>query len=447
MHQPPTQKFLPLFSRTCVSNPLRTSPHHAWHPVSLPLQEKPIALWAPNALEPPVPDDFSEHILWTCLTTWDIQKPAKVSIHSLPKTTLWNNLGEYKHQHQVPIIRYCPCSNMLVNLFPAVQLLPHRLLGLPHRNQLLLLQQEKLTVSQYFALHIDGIGHYLCKLVAAFASVKSPKGVPEQATEPWWIPQPGPHSTAAYTMVHAHLLFRCCSSSRMLVNRVPAVQLLLYRLLGLSHRNQPLLLQQVKPADSQISALHIDGIGHYLCKLIPAFASIKNPKGIPEQATEPWWKPQPGPHSNAAYTMVHAPLLCYGTNASKSQVSPKRGCYTGASQNLKASCSRSIPKPKASTPVWTKFHGSPIHEINSRPLSSNSGTCFGISRRLKNWSPASADTQLSSLSQGNRNTLSSQYHLTTTLPTHPRQPPPPQLRHEKCVTHPPHVPPSPIFQL
>ena len=219
MHQPPTQKFLPLFSRTCVSHPLRTSPHHAWHPVSLPLQEKPIALWAPNALEPPVPDDFSEHILWTCLTTWDIQKPAKVSIHSLPKTTRWNNLGEYKHQHQVPIIRYCPCSNMLVNLFSAVQLLPHRLLVLPHRNQLLLLQQEKLTVSQYFALHIDEIGHYLCKLVPAFASVKSPKGVPEQATEPWWKPQPGPHSTAAYTMVHAPLLFRCCSSSSMLVNR------------------------------------------------------------------------------------------------------------------------------------------------------------------------------------------------------------------------------------
>ena len=347
----------------------------------------------------------------------------------------------------MPIIRYCPCSNILVNLFQAVQLLPHRLLGLPHRNQLLLLQQEKLTVSQYFASHIDGIGHYLCKLVPTFASVQSPKGVPEQATEPCWKPQPGPRSTTAYTMVHAPLLFRCCSSSSMLVNRFPAVQLLPHRLLGLPHRNQPLLLQQVKPADSQISALHIDGIGHYLCKLIPAFASMKNLKGIPEQATEPWWKPQPGPHSNAAYTMVHAPLLYYGTNAIKSQVSPKRRCYTGSNQNLKASCSRNILKPKASAPVWTKFHGSPIHEISSGPLSSNSGTCFGISRRLTNWSPASANTQLSSQSQGNRNTLNSQHHLTTTLPTHPRQPPPPQLRHEICVTHPPHVPPSPIFQL
>ena len=433
MHQPPTQKFLPLFSRKCVSNPLRTSPHHAWHPVSLPLQDNPIALWAPNTLEPPVPDDVSEHILWTCLTTWDIQKLAKVSIHSLPKTTRWNNLGEYKHQYKVPIIRCCPCSNMLVNLFPAVQLLPHRLLGLPHRNQLLLLQQEKLTVSQYFALHIDGIGHYLCKLVPAFASVKSPKGVPEQATKPWWKPQPGPHSNAAYTMVHPPLLFRCCPSSSMLVNRFPAVQLLPHRLLGLSHRNQPLLLQQVKPTDSQISALHIDGIGHYLCKLISAFSSVKSPKGIPEQATEPWWKSQPGPHSNAAYTMVHAPPLCYGTNASKSQVSPKRRCYTGSNQNLKASCSRRIPKPKASTPVWTRFHGSPIHEISSRPLSSNSGTCFGISRRLKNWSPARANTQLSSLSQGNRNTLSSQHHLTTILPTHPRQPPPPKNSDMKNV--------------
>ena len=248
MHPPPTQKLIPLFSRTCVSNPLRTSPHHAWHPVSLPLQDKPTALWSPNASEPPVPDDFSEHFLWTCLTTWDTQKLAKVSIHTLPKTTRWNNLGEYKHQYQVPIIRGCQSSSMLVNLFPAVQLLPHCLLDLPHRNQPLLLQQEKPTNSRYFALRIDGIGHYLGKLV-------------------------------------------------------------------------------------------------------PAFASLKSPKGVPEQATEPWWKPQPRLHSNAAYTMVHAPFFCYGTNASKLQVSPKRRGYTVSNQNLKASCSRGIPRPKASTPV------------------------------------------------------------------------------------------------
>ena len=323
MHQPTTQKLLPLFSRTCISNPLRISPQHAWHPVSLQLPDKPTALWSPNALEPPVPDDFSEHILWTCLTTWDTQKLAKVSIHTLPKTTRWNNLVEYKHQYQVPIIRCCPSSITLVNLLPAVQLLPHCLLDLPHRNQ-------------------------------------------------------------------------------------------------------PLLLQQEKPTDSRYFALRINGIGHSLGRLVPVFASLKSPKGVPEQATEPWWKPQPGLHSNAAYTMVQAPFLCYGTNASKSQVSPERRCYTVSNQNLKASCSRGIPRPKASTPVWTIFLGSPIHGISSHPLSSNPA-CFGLSRRLKNWSPASANTQLSSLSQGDRNTLSSQHHLTTILPTHPRHPPPPQL--------------------
>ena len=268
MHQPRNQKFLPLFSRTCVFNPFRTAPHHAWHPVSLPLREKPTALWSSNALEPPVPGDFSEHILWTCLTTWDTQKRPKVSIHTLPKTTLWNNLGEYQmpQMPQMPIIRCCPCSSMLVNPFLPVQLLPHRLLDLPHRNQ-------------------------------------------------------------------------------------------------------PLLLQQEKPTDSRYSALCIDGIVHYLCKLVPAFASLKSPKGVPEQATEPWGKPQPGLHSNAAYSMVHAPFLCYGTNASKSQVSPQRRCYTVSNQNLKASCSRGIPRPKASTPLRIISRGRPIHGISSRPLS------------------------------------------------------------------------------
>ena len=51
--------------------------------------------------------------------------------------------------------------------------------------------------------------------------------------------------------------------------------------------------------------------------------------------------------------------------------------------------------------------------------------CFGFSRRLKNWSPANTNTQLSTLSQGNGNTLSSQHPLTTILRKHPHQHPPP----------------------
>ena len=188
MHQPRTQKFLPLFSRTCVFKSFRTLPHHAWHPVSLPLQDKPTALWSSNALEPPVPSDFLEHISWTCLSTWDTQKLPKVSIHTQPKTTHWNNLGEYQHQYQMPIIRCCPCSSMPVNLFSAVQLLPHRLLDLPHRNQSLILLQEKPTDSRYSALCIDGIVHYLCKLVQAFASLKSPKGVQNKKQNPGGSP-------------------------------------------------------------------------------------------------------------------------------------------------------------------------------------------------------------------------------------------------------------------
>ena len=153
MHQPPTQKFLPLFSRTCVFNPFRTSPYHARHPIPLPRQDKPTALWFSDALEPPVPGDLSEYIFWTCLTSRDTGKPQKVSIPTLPKTIRWNDFpGEYQHQYQMPIIRCCSCSNMPVSLFSAVQLLAHRPPDIPHRNHPLLLQQEKATDSRYSVL-------------------------------------------------------------------------------------------------------------------------------------------------------------------------------------------------------------------------------------------------------------------------------------------------------
>ena len=201
---------------------------------------------------------------------------------------------------------------------------------------------------------------------------------------------------------------------------------------------------------------------HYSCKLGPAFASLKSPKGVLEQATEPfliWWKPQPGLHSNAAYTMEPAPVFCYGTYARKLQPSPQQRYYTVSNQNLKASCPHWFSEAKGlyASPDHIQWPSDPWNQLTPVDLVSSSfwiaenlllpcyplckglfaSSCkgptsspvyLGFNRRLKNWSPANTSTQLCTLSQSNRNTLISQHPLTTILPKHPGQHPPPQLR-------------------
>ena len=373
MHQPPTQKFLPLFSRTSVFNPFRTSPHHAWHPVPLPLQDKATALWSSNALELPVPGDFPEHILWTCLTTWDTLKLPKASIDPLPKTIRWNNLGEYQHQYQKPIFRCYPSSSMLVNLLSAVQLLAHRLLDLPHQNQPFLLQQEKPTDSRFSAPWDRWDRALFMQTGPTFRIIEESQRSPRTSsrTLPYRVEAP------TWTLFKCRLHHGTCSS--------PFSWYQCKQVAGLASTK---ILYCFQPEPESL--------------LLPCYSQAKDLYASVDHI--PW---PSNPWNQLTPVDLVSSSFCIAFNCR-----PNCGVVK-------------LPAPESLLLPWCP-QGKGLFASKCKGRSPvSSPACFGFSRRLKNWSPASTNSQLSVLSQGNRNTLSSQHPLTTILPKHPPQHPPP----------------------